>query len=112
MVLLTQSLYQNQIILYINLPPPPSPPPFCNAAPLFLQKLIIYSILLLEDTNTFCFNLIENSFKISMHLLCLTVLNRCIPTLVGDALTTSLGDQLQSADGSNVTAEEVKEGSL
>ncbi|RMX60176.1 hypothetical protein pdam_00010114 [Pocillopora damicornis] len=40
------------------------------------------------------------------------VLNRCIPTLVGDALTTSLGDQLQSADGSNVTAEEVKEGSL
>lgn len=47
-----------------------------------------------------------------MHLLCLTVLNRCIPTLVGDALTTSLGDQLQSADGSNVTTEEVKEGSL
>lgn len=47
-----------------------------------------------------------------MHLLCLTVLNRCIPTLVGDALTTSLGDQLQTADGSNVTAEEVKEGSL
>lgn len=40
------------------------------------------------------------------------VLNRCIPTLVGDTLTSSLRDQLQSADGSNVTAEDVKEGSL
>ena len=100
--------------MYINLPPPPPPPPLLQCSTTISSEMyyLFYKILLLEDTNTFCFNIIENSFKISMHLLCLTVLNRCIPTLVGDALTTSLGDQLQSADGSNVTAEEVKEGSL
>ena len=100
---------------YLVYQPPPSPsPPLLQCSTTISSETyyLFYKILLLEDTNTFCFNIIENSFKISMHLLCLTVLNRCIPTLVGDALTTSLGDQLQSADGSNVTAEEVKEGSL
>lgn len=39
------------------------------------------------------------------------VLNRCIPTVVGN-LVSSLGENLQSADGKNVTSADVEEGSL
>ena len=39
------------------------------------------------------------------------VLNRCVPTVVGN-LVTDLGERLQSADETNITAADVEEGSL
>ncbi|KAJ7334501.1 hypothetical protein OS493_014823 [Desmophyllum pertusum] len=40
------------------------------------------------------------------------LLNRCIPTVVGDAVQSAIGESLTSADGTNVTSGDVKEGSL
>ena len=59
--------------------------------------------LVIKKICTFCFEYNQTDFS-----SLLSVLNRCIPTVVGDAITSSL----QTASGQNVSAADVEEGSL